>query len=184
MCAKSPHSCNRGCRKRAPTLSRKSPSSLSRAARSSRPKAEPMPLPPVTGFFSDGQWASRSLNASRDVRHDCAGCGAPNDEGSLTQTGSQKARITKCDSSHRNDVSTNQLLGCYHVAQQCVTGTGDFSSSQRRTLTAQPIIRRLSPRGPDNGTPVERPVRKAPRLTRANSRHASRAAERSFWRGT
>ena len=113
---------------------------------------------------------------------------APNDEGSLTHDSTEVSHNANCssqignrDSTHANVVRRIKFLGGYHVVRQCVTPTCDFSSSPRR-LTAPHEVPRS--RGPDNGKPVERPGRKAPRLKRAKSRYASRAAERFPRRST
>ena len=83
----------------------------------------------------------------------------------------------------KRDLSHAQS-GCqrtYRIVPQCVAYGGNVSSNDRERVASQ--FTGCLTRGPDNGKPVERPGRKATRLQRRVSRHARRAAERSFGRG-
>ena len=187
---------SRGLTKRA-NPSRNHSSSLSRAVHNSAPNS----LFPATPTRTGGHWFSEARSTlgiphhsairvqvtnARSPRHTNSPQstrGAHNDEGSLTPHRAEDGQKEKRDSSHEKVVSAISFLGAYHVVRQYVTPVYDLSSFERTRLTVH-HPRCLLLRGPDNGKPVERPGRKAPRLKRANSRQASRAAERYLWRST
>lgn len=92
-------------------------------------------------------------------------------------SGMAHRRASNRDSSHERVVSSIKFQRSYRVAAQCVASASDGASLERERWC-------LHYRGPDNGKPVEKPGRKAPRLQRRKPRHASRAPERFSWRST
>jgi hypothetical protein len=167
VCAESPQRSDRWLRKRATIPSRNQSSSLSRVARSYRPSAEPKSKSPAVSR------APRDRNAARTRR----------DEQPLIHNQAPRLHEANCDSWHQSGVSEIRFPRAYLVVLQCVAVEHDLSSNGRETVAGE-HQRCLHPRGPDNGKPVERPGRKAPRLKRKKLRHASRAAERFSRRST
>jgi hypothetical protein len=196
VCAKSPRRAEPLAYKARANPSRNQPSSLSRAVHNATPKM----LSPATPSSSGGRWSSEvrralgiphhgvfqvqvtNARSPRDTESPESTCGSYDDEGPLLPHRAGKTQKKKRDSSHEKLVSAIKFLDAYHVVRQYVTATHELSSSDRIGLTVHHP--RCLLRGPDNGKPVERPGRKAPRLQRANSRHASRAAERYLRRST
>lgn len=173
--------------------SRNHPSSLFRVARTHWPHAEPTsnacPSASSSGLrgFPEHQCCIKdtlserdSAQSARGSRHRRIAARTGSDEKSLRWNHVPSHRAADRDSSHYKRVSSIKFFRAYPVELQCVA----VDDGSRLDTEAGTGHRRLDPRGHDNGKPVERPGRKATRLTRKESRHASRATERSSRRGT